>query len=67
MAVKDIMDALRDEVIENARLSELVKDIAIGKRAYLFVGASTLGDPGTKFFEERTGRKVSPLLCSQTL
>ena len=43
------------------------KDIAIGKRAYLFVGASTLGDPGTKFFEERTGRKVSPLLCSQTL
>uniref|UniRef100_A0A7C2VDS8 Iron-sulfur cluster carrier protein n=1 Tax=Hydrogenobacter sp. TaxID=2152829 RepID=A0A7C2VDS8_9AQUI len=29
MAVKDIMDALRDEVIENARLSELVKDIKL--------------------------------------
>ncbi|MFN4320142.1 MAG: epoxyqueuosine reductase QueH [Aquificaceae bacterium] len=46
-------------------LKEL-KDIAVGKKAYLFVGASSLGDPGTKYFEERTGKKVSPLLYSQT-
>ncbi len=29
MAIKDVMDALRDEVINNSRLSELVKDIKL--------------------------------------
>ncbi len=42
------------------------RDIALGRKAYLLVGASTLGNPGVRYFEERTGKKVSPLLCSQT-
>ncbi|MEN3028887.1 MAG: epoxyqueuosine reductase QueH [Aquificaceae bacterium] len=42
------------------------KDILKGYRAYLFAGASSLGNPGIRYFEKRTGRKVSPLLCSQT-
>ncbi len=42
------------------------RDIALGRKAYLLVGASTLGNPGVRYFEERTGKKVSHLLCSQT-
>ncbi|MCS7277941.1 MAG: epoxyqueuosine reductase QueH [Aquificaceae bacterium] len=41
------------------------EDILKGNRAYMFVGASTLGNPGLKYFEERTGRKATPLLCNQ--
>ncbi|MCX7989775.1 MAG: epoxyqueuosine reductase QueH [Aquificaceae bacterium] len=42
------------------------KDILKGSKAYLFAGASSLGNPGVRYFEKRTGRKVSPLVCSQT-
>ncbi|MEJ7554862.1 MAG: epoxyqueuosine reductase QueH [Aquificaceae bacterium] len=42
------------------------RDIALGRKAYLLVGASTLGNPGVRYFEERTGKKVRSFLCSQT-
>ncbi len=42
------------------------RDIAVGRRAYLLTGASTLGNPGVRYFEERTGRKVRSFLCNQT-
>ncbi|MCS6875570.1 MAG: epoxyqueuosine reductase QueH [Aquificaceae bacterium] len=37
-----------------------------GHRSYLFAGACSLGNPGGVYFERRTGRKVSPLLCNQS-
>ncbi|RME07730.1 MAG: aminopeptidase, partial [Aquificota bacterium] len=46
-------------------LSRGRREIAIGKRAYLVAGASSLGNPGIRYFEERTGKKVSSLLCNQ--
>lgn len=42
------------------------KDIVLGRKAYLFAGASSLGNPGAKYFEERTGRRVSSLFCNLT-
>lgn len=47
-------------------LSRDQKKIAVGKKAYLIAGASSLGNPGIRYFEERTGRKVNHLLCNQT-
>lgn len=47
-------------------LTKEQRGIALGRKAYLLAGASSLGKPGARYFEERTGRKVSPLLCSQT-
>lgn len=47
-------------------LSGEQRHIATGRRAYLITGASTLGNPGIRYFEERTGRTVSHLLCNQT-
>ncbi|MCX8164898.1 MAG: epoxyqueuosine reductase QueH [Aquificaceae bacterium] len=41
-------------------------EILRGRKAFLLVGASSLGNPGLAYFEKRTGRKVSPLLCNQT-
>ena len=46
-------------------LESNAKDIALGRKAYLFTGASSLGNPGLKYFKERTGRKAISLLCSQ--
>ncbi|MFN7065312.1 MAG: epoxyqueuosine reductase QueH [Aquificaceae bacterium] len=45
-------------------LMKHLRDILIGKRAYLFAGASSLGNPGAKYFEEISGRKLSHL-CNQ--
>ncbi|MFN3946927.1 MAG: hypothetical protein ACK4LA_02440, partial [Aquificaceae bacterium] len=51
--VKDILDGFS-------------KHITLGEMALLFVGASTLGDPGSRYFEERTNKKPIPLFHSQT-
>ncbi|MFN3598117.1 MAG: epoxyqueuosine reductase QueH [Aquificaceae bacterium] len=55
-------------ILEGAKeiLVRFSRDIVLGEIALIFVGASTLGDPGSKYFEERTNKKPIPLLCSQT-
>lgn len=52
------------EWLKNLLIKER-QDIAGKKVAYLLAGASTLGNPGTRYFEERTGRRVNDLLYNQ--
>ncbi len=40
--------------------------IVLGKKAYLLAGASSLGNPGVRYFEERTGKRAISLLCNQS-
>ncbi|MCX8060884.1 MAG: epoxyqueuosine reductase QueH, partial [Aquificaceae bacterium] len=47
-------------------LSEERKAIVSEERAYLVVGAYTLGKAGLRYFQERTGRRAKPLLGSQS-
>jgi hypothetical protein len=47
-------------------LSSSLEEVLRGERAYLLCGAYSLGRTGIKYFEQRTGRRVKALLCSQT-